>query len=181
MANKGVLLKELFTNIHKTGAVTFSSPALVKKMVSYADLKGAKTIVEFGGGDGSITSGIYANMDPDAELFVFEINKSFCENLSKDFPYSNVKIICDSAENLDHYLQDKKASYIFSSLPLTLIHRTSREKIYQRSSSSLDEKGKFIQICYSYFLKFHFRRYFKQVRTIFTLKNFPPIFIMICN
>src|SRR5690554_8091354 len=56
--NKGSLFKELFTNIKTTGAITFSSKSLVNKMLSFADFSGAKTIVELGGGDGSITRGI---------------------------------------------------------------------------------------------------------------------------
>ena len=55
---KGLLFKELFTNISTTGAVTFSSKPLVDKMLSFADFKGAKILVELGGGDGSITKGI---------------------------------------------------------------------------------------------------------------------------
>ena len=75
MKNKGALLKELFTNLSTTGAVTFSSKPLVNKMLSYANFRGAKLIVELGGGDGSITQGIVDRMDSDSILLVFEINK----------------------------------------------------------------------------------------------------------
>ena len=84
--NKGSLFKELFVNIKTTGAVTFSSKSLVNKMLSFADFTGAKTIVELGGGDGSITKGIVERMDQDAVLLVFEISKHFCDNLAKEFP-----------------------------------------------------------------------------------------------
>src|SRR5690554_8085788 len=84
--NKGSLFKELFVNLKTTGAITFSSKSLVNKMLSFADFSGVKTIVELGGGDGSITRGIIERMDEDAVLLVFEISRAFCENLAEEFP-----------------------------------------------------------------------------------------------
>src|SRR5690606_36440898 len=115
--NKSSLFKELFINIKTTGAITFSSKSLVNKMLSFADFTGAQTIVELGGGDGSITKGIIERMDENAVLFVFEISKHFCENLTKEFPQDNIHIICDSAENMDKYLNGRSADLILSSLP----------------------------------------------------------------
>ncbi len=179
--NKGSLFKELFTNIKTTGAITFSSKPLVNKMLSFADFNGAKVIVEMGGGDGSITQGILDRMDGDATLLVFEISEHFCENLKKRFNEPNVEIICDSAENLDKYLNGRRADLILSSLPFSLIPQPSRNLIYQKSSQYLRPNGSFIQICYSYLLKFQFSGYFKEIKTTFTFKNFPPVFIMVCN
>ena len=179
--NKGSLFKELFINIKTTGAITFSSKSLVNKMLSFANFSGAKTIVELGGGDGSITRGIVERMDKDAVLLVFEISRHFCDNLKEEFPQENVHIICDSAENLDKYLNGGTADLILSSLPFSLISKEARTEIYRKSSSNLSVNGTFIQICYSYLLKFQFAGHFKNIRTAFTLKNFPPAFIMICN
>lgn len=179
--NKSSLFKELCVNIKTTGAITFSSKSLVNKMLSFADFSGSKTIVELGGGDGSITRGIVERMDKDAILFVFEISKHFCENLAKEFPQENVHIICDSAENLDQYLNGTSADLILSSLPFSLISKEARTEIYRKSRSNLNVNGTFIQICYSYLLKFQFAGHFQNIRTAFTLKNFPPAFIIICN
>jgi phospholipid N-methyltransferase len=181
MGNKGTLLKELYTNISTTGAVTFSSKPLVDKMLSYAEFKGAKTIVELGGGDGSITTGIIERMDQDAVLFVFEVNKYFCDVLEKVYPQENIKIINDSAANLDKYLDGGKADLIFSSLPFSLIDKPTRKEICEKSRDHLLTEGKFIQICYSYLLKYQFKNYFHKIDTHFTLKNFPPAFIMVCD
>ncbi|GAB4107774.1 rRNA adenine N-6-methyltransferase family protein [Echinicola sediminis] len=179
--NKSSLIKELFANIKTTGAVTFSSKSLVNKMLSFANFKGAKIIVELGGGDGSITRGIIDRMDKDAQLLVFEISKPFCENLKRKFPQKNVQIINDSAENLDRYIEGASADLILSSLPFSLIPKESRNEIYKKSRTHLSSDGFFIQICYSYLLKFQFAEYFQSIRTAFTLKNFPPAFIIICS
>ncbi|MCH7409251.1 methyltransferase domain-containing protein [Belliella sp. DSM 111904] len=179
--SKFKLFKELFTNISTTGAVTFSSKALVDKMLSYADFESANVIVELGGGDGSITQGIVDRMKPDASLLVFEISEKFCDNLRLQFSQANVKIINDSAENIDKYLDGKHADLILSSLPLSLIPKPVRSNIYQKSKASISTQGKLIQICYSYFLKHQFESYFTKVNATFTLKNFPPVFILICQ
>jgi phospholipid N-methyltransferase len=175
------LKKELFSNIKTTGAVTFSSKALVNKMISYPDPSEAKIIVELGGGDGSITKGIIEKMNPDAQLYVFEISQNFCDSLQKEFPSSNIHIICDSASNFDKYINGDKPDVIFSSLPFSLIPKQERELIYHKCSENLKGKGPFIQICYSYLLKFQFAKHFRKVQTSFTFKNFPPAFILICN
>ena len=179
--SKSDLLVELYTNLTTTGAVTFSSKALVKKMLSYTDLVHADLIVELGGGDGSITQGIVDRLSPTAELLVFEINTSFCAAMKKQFPQSNVKIINDSAEHISNYLGDRKVDYVLSSLPFSFIPKEVTDQIMKQSRDSLKPKGKFIQICYSYLLKKLFLKYFSKVDTKFTLKNLPPAFVMICH
>ena len=179
--SKSNLLLELYSNIGTTGALTFSSKSLVNKMLSYTDLSHAKLILEFGGGDGSITQGIIDRMNPDSELLVFEINKSFCEAMKKQFPQKNVRIINDSAENIEDYLHGRKADYILSSLPFSFIPKEATDQILAKSKESITPKGKFVQICYSYLLKNLFKKYFDRVEAKFTLKNFPPAFVMICR
>lgn len=172
---------ELYSNLSTTGALTFSSKALVNKMLSFTDIEHANLIVELGGGDGSITQGIVDRLSPDAELLVFEISRSFCDAMEKQFPMSNVRIICDSAENLEQYLQGRKADYVLSSLPFSLISKEATDQILKHTKESLNEKGKFIQICYSYLLKKLFGKYFSTVDAKFTFRNLPPAFVMICR
>ncbi|REG92751.1 class I SAM-dependent methyltransferase [Algoriphagus antarcticus] len=178
---KSDLLLELYSNLSTTGAVTFSSKTLVKKMLTHVDFKGAKLIIELGGGDGSITKGIVDNLDPDSELLVFEISKSFCKSMEKLFPQDNVRIINDSAENIGKYLQGKKADYVLSSLPFSFIAPEVRDQILCQSKTALTQSGFFIQICYSYLLKNLFKKHFEGVNTSFTLKNLPPAFVMVCR
>lgn len=179
--SKSNLLKELYSNLGTTGALTFSSKALVNKMLSNTDIEHAELIVELGGGDGSITQGIIDRMSPTAEILVFEINRSFCDAMQKQFPMSNVRIICDSAENMDQYLKGRKADYVLSSLPFSLISKEATDQILLQSKYSLNENGKFIQICYSYLLKKLFRKYFSTIDAKFTLLNLPPAFVMVCQ
>ncbi|WP_339880699.1 methyltransferase domain-containing protein [uncultured Algoriphagus sp.] len=178
---KSDLLLELYSNLSTTGAVTFSSKTLVKKMLTHVDFKGAKLIIELGGGDGSITKGIVNMLDPDTELLVFEISKSFCESMEKQFPQKNVRIINDSAENIGLYIEGKKADYVLSSLPFSFFSPDVRDQILSQSKTALTQSGYFIQGCYSYLLKNLFKKHFGNVSTSFTLKNIPPAFVMVCR
>jgi len=179
--NKSNLWVELSSNLSTTGALTFSSKALVAKMLSHADIPSAEIIVELGGGDGSITQGIVDQMNPQAKLFVFEINKSFCQSMEKLFPQENVLIINDSAANINQYLKGQKVDYVLSSLPFSLISVEVKDQILEASKLALNPSGSFIQICYSYLLKNLFKKHFEIVKTSFTLKNLPPAFVMVCS
>lgn len=178
---KSDLWMELSSNLNTTGALTFSSKALVAKMLSQADIPSARIIVELGGGDGSISRGIVDQMSADAQLYIFEINKSFCDSMERLFPQENVTIINDSAANITQYLQGEKADYVLSSLPFSLISLEVKDQILKASKSALSPSGFFIQICYSFLLKNLFKKYFGEVKTSFTLKNLPPAFVMVCS
>ena len=178
---KSDLLLELYSNLSTTGAVSFSSKTLVKKMLTHVDFKDAKLIIELGGGDGSITKGIVSKLDPGTELLVFEISKSFCESMEKQFPQKNVRIINDSAENIGLYLEGRKADYVLSSLPFSFFDPELKDQILSQSKAALKEQGSFIQGCYSYLLKNLFKKHFGNVNTSFTLKNIPPAFVMVCS
>jgi phospholipid N-methyltransferase len=179
--SKSDLWLELSSNFSTTGALTFSSKALVNKMLSYTDIEHSNLIVELGGGDGSITQGIIDRLSADSELLVFEINRSFCDAMEKQFSKPNVRIICDSAENLEKYLNGRKVDYVLSSLPFSLISKEATDQILIHTKNSLSAKGKFIQICYSFLLKKLFGKFFVSVETKFTMRNLPPAFIMICH
>ncbi len=178
---KSDLLLELYSNLATTGAVAFSSKALVNKMLSYTDIEHAGLILELGGGDGSITLGIAERLASDGQLLVFEINRSFCDSMRKQFPQPNIRIVCDSAENMDRYLGGRKADCIFSSLPFVILPREVTDGILAKSRDSLAPKGKMVIMTYSFHLKKLFRRFFSHLEVKFTFRNLPPAFVMVCH
>ncbi len=178
---KSDLLLELYSNLSTTGALAFSSKALVNKMLTYTDIEHAKLVVELGGGDGSISQGIIERLSPDGELLIFEINRSFCDSMKRQFPQSNIKIICDSAENIEKYLEGRKADYIVSSLPFIILPKEVTDKILTTSRDSLSPKGKMVIMTYSFHLKKLFKKFFTHLEVKFTFRNLPPAFVMICH
>ncbi len=181
--NKADFFTQFIKRGIRVGAVAPSSKHLVKKMIDPIDFSQVKCIVEFGPGTGNITFELLNKMPQDAILIVFEINKEFCEQLRK-INDPRIKIISDSAENLDTYLLKNnitKVDYIVSSLPFTLIPNLIVRKILKIVRRSLKPKGAFIQYQYSLNSYGRLRKTFKNVDLNFTPINLPPAFIFTCT
>ena len=182
--NKKEFLSEfLKPTKNNIGAVAPSSKFLVKKMVDPIDFSKVKCIVEFGSGTGNITIELLNRMPHDAILIAFEINKEFCEKLL-EINDSRIKIISDSAENLESYLLKhniQKVDYIVSSLPFTILPNTLVRNILKIAKKVLTPKGAFIQYQYSLNAYAKLRHTFKKVDLNFTPINLPPAFIFTCT
>ncbi len=168
----------------KIGSVTPSSKFLVKKMIEPIDFTNLKCIVEFGPGTGTITQELLNKMPKDAVLLVFEINEEFCEKLKKEIQDPRMKIITDTAENLENYLSEytiDKVDYIVSSLPFTMIPNGVVQNILRIIKKVLCPAGAFIQYQYSLNLYRRLRNTFKNVDLNFTPMNFPPAFVFTCS
>ena len=179
--------KEFFSAFLKqsknVGAVAPSSKFLVKKMVDPIDFTNVKCIVEFGPGTGTITHELLNRMPPDSLLLAFEINKEFCEKL-KGIKDSRLRIISDTAENIENYLPEnkiQKVDYIVSSLPFAMIPNGIVRNILKISLKVLSPAGAFIQYQYSLNSYRRLKNTFKNVDLNFTPMNIPPAFIFTCT
>ncbi len=165
------------------GAVTPSSRFLVKKMVEHIDFTRVKCIVEFGPGTGNITHELLNHMPADSVLLAFEINTEFCE-LLKQINDPRIKIISDTAENLERYLREnniEKVDYIVSSLPFTMIPNGVVKNILSVVKKVLNPAGAFVQYQYSLNAYKKLKNTFKKVDVNFTPINIPPAFIFTCK
>lgn len=165
------------------GAVAPSSKYLVSKMVEPIDFSTVKCIVEFGPGTGSITMELLKRMPADAVLLAFEINKEFIVLLQK-IEDPRLKVISDSAENLEEYLKENKldrVDYIVSSLPMAMIPNGIVKNILHVVKKVLRSDGLFIQYQYSLNAYRKLKNTFKKVELNFTPMNLPPAFVFICN
>ena len=180
--------KEFFSEFLKpgttVGSVTPSSKFLVKKMVDPIDFSNVRCIVEFGPGTGTITHEILNRMPDNAVLLVFEINKEFCEQLKKEIADPRMKIITDTAENLEDYLfknNINKVDYVVSSLPFFMIPNSVVKNILNVVKKVLKPAGAFIQYQYSLNMYRKLKNTFKNVDLNFTPMNFPPAFVFTCS
>ena len=183
MDKKGFFTEFLKPVKNNVGAVAPSSKYLVKKMVDPIDFAKVKCIVEFGPGTGNITMELLNRMPKDSTLIVFEINKEFCETL-RNINDSRIKIISDSAENLESYLLKnniQRVDYIVSSLPFSIIPNTIVRNILRIAKKVLSPKGAFIQYQYSLNAYTKLKHTFKKVDLNFTPINLPPAFIFTCT
>lgn len=180
---KMALLLESIKNLKTVGTVKFSSPRLVKNVIKPIDFKHAKTIVEFGTGDGSITRGLLNNMSKDAKLFSFEINDKFYE-LNKDNSDPRFHLIHDSATELERHLSQsgvENVDVVVSSIPISLLSKEDTQVIMSAINECLGPNGIYVQLQYSLVSKKIYEAAFERVNYDFFPLSLPPAFVYVCH
>ncbi len=184
MANKKTFLTHFWKEKKMVGAMSPSSKYLAAKMLESIDFKTTKIIVELGPGTGVFTKRILEKMQDDAVLYVFELNTSFYQSLCEKITDSRVKILHESAENLNQFLAEHEfgqVDVIVSSLPLSNFPNSLRTSILQAAHDALRINGQYIQFQYSLQSKKLLRSFFKEMSIDFTAINFPPAFVYRCQ
>ena len=181
--HKVIFLREFFRDLRTIGAIIPSSDSLVRKIVRPIDFSEAKYIVELGAGNGCITKTLLRFMQPGAQLFSFDTNERFCEDL-RSLGDERLRVINDSAEHISLYLSKfkiKQADYIVSGLPLASLPGHIGENIIDEVYAALKPGGLYIQFQYSLKSYRKFKERFAQVKLGFTPLNIPPAFVYICR
>lgn len=178
--NNLAFLKVALKDIRTTGSVTSSSKYLIKKMVEPIDFKKAKTIIEFGAGEGCITREILNKTQVGSKILSFELNETLFEHL-QNIKDRRLSFINDNVTQLGNYMADNSVDAIISGLPLANIPKAVKEKILAAAKISLKPNGLFVQYQYSLFDYWFLKKHFQEVKLNFSLLNFPPAFIYICK
>lgn len=183
LSKKFDFFKEAVKNYKTSGTIAASSSFLANKMLREINFTKAKVIIELGPGDGAITHTILSKIEPDTVLICFEINEVFYHELIK-IKHPQLIVLRASAEKIASEIEKlgyKKASYIISSLPLTIISKEISNYILEESYKLLSNNGLFIQYQYSltYYKKLE-EIFGNNIKLRFELFNFPPAFIYNC-
>jgi phospholipid N-methyltransferase len=184
MTEKRSFIKQFWKEKRMVGSMVPSSRFLAKKMLQHIDFQNARIIVELGPGTGVFTRQILSKMHPDAHLLVFELNASFYEALKQNIHDPRLKLINDTAEKIEEYLELlklDKADVVISSLPLANFPPKLRQSVIQATYRSLKQIGTYIQFQYSLNSRKQVKQTYKSVKVGFTPLNFPPAFIYTCR
>lgn len=178
-------IKEALLTIKTSGTVMPSSKYLIKYCLKHINFSEAKTIVEFGSGNGCITQSLLEKANENAKIFSFEINPNF-HNYCLELFKTNNKIIMinDSATKFYNILNDhsiNQIDYIVSSLPLALLKEKEVEDLLKKAYLYLKKGGVFIQYQYTPSAYNQLVKVFDRVQVDFTFRNFPPAFIYKCQ
>lgn len=175
------LSSELLKSFKTSGAVAFSSPRLVKRIIKNIDFSHASRIIELGPGNGRITDDLLHLMRKDAMLFAFEVNKSFCDDLEK-LNDPRLKVFNESAAHIREFVGSDThdgITYIVSSIPFGILPESECDKIMQSIHDISDEKTTFIQYSYSLIQYRRYKKYFPHLKVQFELINIPPAFVFV--
>lgn len=177
--------KEAFRTIKTSGTIRPSSNRLVQNCLKGLDFDGAKTVFEFGPGDGCFTKKILDNLNDDAKLISLEINQSFYQHCIEKFSTNKtVKFVKKSALDFDKELNTLAArniDIIISSLPLSLLEDSEVDELMNKVYKHLKDGGMFVQYQYSLGKYSKLKEIFDRVDVNLTIQNLPPAFVYKCH
>ncbi len=176
-----ILFRRFLARPLQVAYVVPSSKAMVKRVLKRMDFVQAKTIVEFGGGEGCYTREILKHLRPDGRLLVFELDPHLAEHLRKQFHDDSRVLIyeSDAAHFRDelHKLGIDHADYVISGIPFSYIEPQKKKEILHAVHDGLKPDGLFCVYQVSMELKRH-ARMFAATEVEYFLANIPPMFII---
>jgi phospholipid N-methyltransferase len=145
------------------------------------DLPQARTVVEFGIGTGVYTEEIVKRLHPEAVFLAFEIDPDLASAVDARLQDPRLRVINDSAENVEEYLEGAKADIIVSSLPFTSLPANIRQGILAAARQALAPDGQMLVLQYSTTVLPYLEHSFAQIRRRFSPFNIPPAFLFACS
>ncbi len=181
LTERGRFLRSFLRSPRQVGAVLPTSRRTVRAMLDLAALEQARCVVEMGAGTGSYTREIVKRLAPDARLLAFEIDPALADRLAGELRDPRVRVLNDSAERAEAYLDGERADVIVSAIPFTTVPAAMRQTLLSTARALLADDGTMLVIQYSTFLQADLERTFPSVRRRFELLNVPPAFLFACR
>ncbi|MGH7091444.1 MAG: class I SAM-dependent methyltransferase [Stellaceae bacterium] len=144
-----LFLARWFKAPHRMGAVVPSGRSLARAMAREVDPGSGGSVIELGGGTGSITRALLERGLAPHRLIVVERDRTLAALLRKRFP--GVRVVRGDASRLTELLrplQVTSADAVVSSLPLLSMPKPVRRRIVEESFAFLGERGPFVQFTY---------------------------------
>ena len=181
LTRRVLFVRSMLARPRQVGAVWPTSGRAVRDLLDMGDLSAARTVVEFGVGTGVYTQQILERIGPDATFLAFELDLKLAAAVLHKLRDPRLRIINDSAENAEAYLEGKKADIIISSLPFTTFPAPLREDILDLSRRILSPEGLMLVLQYSPRVLPYLRSRFSQIRRRISPLNMPPAFLYACE
>ena len=174
----------------RIGAVTSSSAALSRRIVSAIDIPSASIIIEYGPGTGAFTSQILQRKRPDARFCAIENNGRLAEKFRHRFP--EVRLFEDSVENVGQIVRDlgaRQVDCVVSGLPWANFDAEAQDRLLDATRSVLRDGGMFVTFAYLTGMMLRSgKRFQRKLHTCFSSVtkspivwwNLPPAFIYQC-
>lgn len=132
-------------------AISPSSPQLARQMMSELP-RGAKRVIELGGGTGVFTQALLDHGIAPADLLVLELNEELHQHLQKHFP--TVQVACADARDLADvalargFGPDAPADAVISGLGLLSMPKATQQAILGAAFDAMQPQGRFVQFTY---------------------------------
>lgn len=171
----------MISHPRQVGAVWPTSRWAVRDLLDMGDLPRARTVVEFGVGTGVYAGEILKRLHPDATFLAFEIDPDLASAAAAYLDDPRLRVINDSAENVEDYLDGSKADYIVSSVPFTSLPADVRHSLLGAARSALVPDGRMLVLQYSTTVLPDLQRTFGKIQRRLSPLNIPPAFLFACS
>ena len=149
LRRRGLFLRSMIANPREVGAVWPTSRWAVRDLLEMGDLARARTVVEFGVGTGVYTEEVLKQLHPEGTFLAFEIDPDLASAVGARLKDPRLRVINDSAENVEDYLEGAKADYIVSSVPFTSLPADVRRSLLEAARHALAPNGQMLILQYS--------------------------------
>src|ERR687898_2259568 len=181
LCRRGLFLRSMLANPREVGAVWPTSRWAVRDLLEMGDLARARTVVEFGVGTGVYTEEVLKQLHPEGTFLAFEIDPDLASAVDARLKDPRLRVINDSAEHVDGYLEGAKADYIVSSVPFTSLPADVRRSLLEAARGALAPDGQMLVLQYSTTVLPDLERTFTRIRRRFSPLNIPPAFLFACS
>lgn len=179
-----ILFKRFLAKPLQVAYIVPSSKALIRKVSSKLDFAHARTIVEFGPGEGCHTRELVRQMHPDARLLLFEIDPELAEHLRKQFANEpRVEVLCVDAADLKSELGKRSieyCDYVVSGIPFSMLDVDKKRSILHGVYESLAPTTTSAFVIYQ--CTNELRQYatmFPRVQSEYCIRNLPPMVVTV--
>ena len=142
-----------------------------------------KTIVEYGGGDGTLTEYLLDAIANESRLWCVEVNASFANDLRK-IQDPRLKVFHEDVRKFAPRMRELEANgvdAVISGIPFSFLAPAERDKVIQKTYDGLRPGGKFIVYQFSPRLRERMAKIFGNCSLDFEPRNFFPLFIMVAT
>lgn len=176
-SKRRLFARNFFKHPRMLGSLIPSSRFLVEQILQQVDWAGARTIVEYGPGVGTITGEILRRMHREARLVALETNPEFVQYLGQHYSQSALTVAARSAADVGDVLQERRlpgADVVISGIPFSTLPPGVMDDVLRATHDALLPGGSFIVYQFSGKVLPHLEQHFGEVRTDFELLNILP-------
>lgn len=151
IAHGWTFFRQWLKNPLGVAAISPSSPQLARQMMSELP-RGARRVIELGGGTGVFTQALLDHGVAPADLLVIELNEELHQHLQKHFP--QVQVACADARDLGSVAQargfgpEAPADAVISGLGLLSMAKAVQQEILSAAFDCMQPHGRFVQFTY---------------------------------
>ena len=151
IAHGWTFFRQWLKNPLGVAAISPSSPQLARQMMSELP-RGARRVIELGGGTGVFTQALLDHGIAPADLLVLELNEELHQHLQRHFP--NVQVACADARDLVEvgrprgFGPEAPVDAVISGLGLLSMPKATQQAILTAAFEVMQPLGRFVQFTY---------------------------------